>query len=115
MNGCIPLFLNIEKCPKKIIANLPKKIFLEIFNQYSWILNQFFPTNIYKKKFLSVYKFFYYFLNLFKKKYTASSFITSYPEIFEIKNKMLEFTRNNLTTEKIAKDIISNTTKYYTK
>ena len=115
MNGCIPLFLNIEKCPKKILTNLPKKLFLDVFNQYSWILNQFFPTNIYKKKFLSIDKFFYYFFNLFKKKYTASSFITSYPEIFEIKNKMLEYTRNNLTTEKIAKDIISNTTKYYTK
>ena len=26
MNGCIPLFLNIDKCPEKILTNLPKKL-----------------------------------------------------------------------------------------
>ena len=31
MNGCIPLFLNIDKCPKKILSNLPKKLLSEIF------------------------------------------------------------------------------------
>ena len=46
---------------------------------------------------------------------TTESFIETYPEIFEIKNKMLDYTRDNLTTEKIAKDIISNTTKHYIK
>ncbi len=47
MNGCIPLFLDIDKCPEKILTNFPKKIIFDIFKQYSWILNQFFPTNIY--------------------------------------------------------------------
>ena len=113
MNGCIPLFLNIDKCPEKILTNLPKKLLYEVFNQYSWILNQFFPTNIYKIKFLSIEKFFLYFLNLFKKKYDSTALINSYPELFEIRKKMVDYTKKNLTTEKIANNMISDTIKYY--
>ena len=113
MNGCIPLFLNIDKCPKKILTNLPKKLLSEVFIQYSWILNQFFPTNIYKMKFLSIEKFFLYFLNLFKKKYDSTALINSYPELFEIKKKMIDYTKKNLTTEKIASNMISDTIRYY--
>jgi len=113
MNGCIPLFLNIDKCPEKILINLPKKLLSEIFIQYSWILNQFFPTNIYKMKFLTIEKFFLYFLNLFKKKYDSTALINSYPELFEIKKKMIDYTKKNLTTEKIASNIISETIRLY--
>jgi hypothetical protein len=113
MNGCIPLFLNIDKCPEKILTNLPKKLLSEIFIQYSWILDQFFPTNIYKKKFLSIEKFFLYFLSLFKKKYDSTALINSYPELFEIKKKMIDYTKKNLTTEKIASNMISGTIRYY--
>jgi len=113
MNGCIPLFLNIDKCPEKILTNLPKKLLFDVFNQYSWILNQFFPTSIYKMKFLSIEKFFLYFLNLFKKKYTCMSLINSYPEIIKIKKQMIDYTKKNLTTEKIANNMISDTIKYY--
>ena len=113
MNGCIPLFLNIDKCPEKILTNLPKKLLSEIFIQYSWILNQFFPTNIYKMKFLTTEKFFLYFLNLFKKKYDSAALINSYPKLFEIKKKMIDYTKKNLTTEKIASNMISDTIRYY--
>jgi hypothetical protein len=113
MNGCIPLFLNIDKCPEKILINLPKKLLSEIFIQYSWILNQFFPTNIYKMKFLTIEKFFLYFLNLFKKKYDSTALINSYPELFEIKKKIIDYTKKNLTTEKIASNMISETIKLY--
>ena len=113
MNGCIPLFLNIDKCPKRILTNLPKKLFFDIFNQYSWILNQFFPTNIYKMKFLSIEKFFLYFINLFKKKHTAISLINDHPEILDIKKQIISFTKENLTTEKITNNMISDTIKYY--
>ena len=113
MNGCIPLFLNIDKCPEKILTNLPKKLLSEVFIQYSWILNQFFPTNIYKMKFLSIEKFFLYFLNLLKKKYDSTTLINSYPELFEIKKKMIDYTKKNLTTEKIASNMISDTIRYY--
>lgn len=114
MNGCIPLFLNIDKCPKNILTNLPKKLLFNIFNEYSWILNKFFPINIYKMKFLSIDKFFLYFFNLFKKKHSGISLINSYPEIIEIKKQILDYTKKNLTTEKIANNIISDTIKYYT-
>ena len=114
MNGCIPLFLNIDKCPERILTNLPKKLLFDIFNQYSWILNQFFPTSVYKMKFLSIEKFFLYFYNLFKKKHTSMSLINSYPEIIEIKKKMIDYTKKNLTTEKIANNMISDTIRYYT-
>ena len=114
MNGCIPLFLNIDKCPEKILINLPKKLLFDIINQYSWILNQFFPTNIYKMKFLSTKKFFLYFLNLFKKKHTSISLINSHPEIIEIKKRMIDYTKKNLTTEKVANNMISDTIRYYT-
>ncbi|MAH02920.1 MAG: hypothetical protein CMI70_03970 [Candidatus Pelagibacter sp.] len=113
MNGCIPLFLNIDKCPEKTLTNLPKKLLSEVFIQYSWILNQFFPTNIYKMKFLSTEKFFLYFLNLFKKKYDSTALINNYPELFEIKRKMIDYTKKNLTTEKIASNVISDTIRLY--
>ena len=113
MNGCIPLFLNIDKCPEKILTNLPKKLLFDVFNQYSWILNQFFPTSIYKMKFLSIEKFFLYLLNLFKKKHTSTYLISSHPEIIEIKKKMIDYTKKNLTTEKIASNMILNTIRYY--
>ena len=113
MNGCIPLFLNIEKCPEKILTKLPKKLLFDTFNQYSWILKQYFPTSIYKMKFLSIEKFLLYFLNLFNKKHTGISLINDHPEILDIKKQMVSYTKENLTTEKIAKDIISNTTKFY--
>ena len=113
MNGCIPLFLDIDKCPEKILTNFPKKILFDIFKQYSWILNQFFPINIYKKKFLTIEKFFLYFHNLFKKKHTAISFIDSHPEIIEIKEQLINYTKTRLTTENVAKNIISDTLKYY--
>lgn len=114
MNGCVPLFLNIDKCPKKILTNFPKKILFDVFKQYSWVLNHFFPTKIYKKKFLTIEKFFLYFCNLFKKKHTGISFISSYPEIIEIKQQLLNYTKKSLTTENVAKNIISDTSKYYT-
>ncbi len=113
MNGCIPLFFNINHCPEKTLTKLPKQMLFDIFNQYSWILNQFFPTKIYKLKFLSIEKFFLFFNSLFKKKNTGISFINTYPEIVEIKEKLINYTKKNLTTKNVAKDIISDTLKYY--
>ena len=114
MNGCIPLFLNIDKCPENSLTSLPKKLLYNIFKQYSWILNQFFPTKIYKKKFLTIEKFSTYFFNLFKKKHNGVSFVNSYPEIIEMKQYLIDYTKKNLTTENTAKKIISETIKNYT-
>ncbi len=111
MNGCIPLFIDIDKCPEKTLTKLPKKLLEDIYKNYSWVLNKYFPTSIYKKKFLTAEKFFLYFNYLFKKKYTCEAFINDYPEVIEIKKKLLNYTKENLTTEHIAKDIVSTTLK----
>jgi hypothetical protein len=50
---------------------------------------------------------------LFKKKYDSTALINSYPELFEIKKKMIDYTKKNLTTEKIASNMISDTIRYY--
>ena len=113
MNGCIPLIMNIDKCPEKTLTKLPKKLLFDIFNQYSWILNKYFPISIYKKKFLSIKKFYLYFNYLFKKNHTCYSFINDYPEVIQIKKKILQYTKDNLTTEHIAKNMILDTLKYY--
>ena len=64
-------------------------------------------------KFLSIEKFFLYFLNLFDKKHTGSSFMSEHPEIIEIKEQLINYTKKNLTTENVAKNIISYSLKYY--
>ena len=38
MNGCIPLFLNIEDCPKLTLTTLPKDRLLNIYNTFHRIL-----------------------------------------------------------------------------
>jgi len=113
MNGCIPLILNLEECPTNTSTKLPKKKLIDIFNKYSWILNQNYPPKIYKKKFLSTKKFILYFQTLFHKKYNAESFILDFPEINEIREELLEYTKNNITTETMATDVIKISKNFF--
>jgi len=113
MNGCIPLILNLEECPTNTSTKLPKKKLVNIFNKYSWILNQNFPPKIYKKKFLSAKKFILYFQALFQKKYSAESFILDFPEINEIREELLEYTKNNITTKHIANEVINISNNFF--
>ncbi len=113
MNGCIPLILDLKKCPKNTLTLLPKEKLINLSNNYSWILNQYFPLNIYKKKFLTLNKFFLYFMNLYKKKYNGSSFINEFQEINEIRQDLIEYTRKYLTTEYSAKYIINTSDDFY--
>ena len=113
MNGCIPFILELEKCPENTLTKLPKKKLINIFDEYSWILNKKFPPKIYKKKYLSIKKFIYYFKGFFQKNYTAETFIIDYPEINEIRKDLLEYTRNKLTTEYIAKEVIEISKNFY--
>ena len=39
MNGCIPLFFNIEDCPKLILKTLPKERLLEIYSSFNSVLS----------------------------------------------------------------------------
>ena len=45
------VFLNtkFKKCPQDTLTLLPKKVLINTFDKYSWILNKYFPTDIYKK------------------------------------------------------------------
>ena len=115
MNGCIPLILNLKKCPQDTLTLLPKKVLIDTFDSYSWILNKYFPTNIYKKKYLSLDKFLLFFRDMFKKKYDAKTFINEYPEINDIRNSLLKHTRDYLTTEYSAKYVINTTNNFYSK
>jgi len=113
MNGCVPLALNLEKCPKDTLTQLPKKELIEIFNKYSWILNKYFPTKIYKYKFLTLNKFLLFFKDIFKKRYDSENFINEFPEINDIRNNLLDHTRKFLTTEFTAKYIINSAKNFY--
>tara|TARA_Y100000590_G_scaffold391181_1_gene467604 strand:+ start:2365 stop:3378 length:1014 start_codon:yes stop_codon:yes gene_type:complete len=113
MNGCIPLILNLENCPKDTLTKLPKEELIEMFKKYSWILNKYFPTALYKKKFLTINKFFLYFRDFFKKKYNSKEFIETFPEINDFRNFLLEHTKKYLTTEYTAKYIINTANRFY--
>ena len=113
MNGCIPLILNLNKCPQDTLTLLPKKELIKTFDKYSWILNKYFPPSIYKKKYLSLKKFLLFFKDILKRKYDSKTFINQYPEINDIRNVLLEHTRNYLTTEYTAKYIINTANKFY--
>ena len=106
MNGCIPLFFNIEDCPKLILKTLPKERLSEIYSSFHSVLKLYFPFKIYKKKFLSFKKIFSYIPNIFKNK-NASTFLKENSNILEIKNELLNFTKQNLTTEILAKYVLS--------
>ncbi|MDA9663302.1 hypothetical protein N9T65_00305 [Candidatus Pelagibacter sp.] len=113
MNGCIPLILELDKCPQNTLTKLPKKQLIEIFEKYSWILNNHFPTKIFKKKFLSSKKFIMYFQSFFTKKYSAENFIDEFPEINELRQELLEYTKKNLTTEIVARELINTSKNFY--
>jgi len=105
MNGCIPLFFNIKNCPKQILTTLPKNKLINIYDKFNNILQLYFPFNIYKKKFLSIDKIISYIPNIFKDK-SASLFIDKNSEILDIKNELLSYTQQHLTTEHLAKYVL---------
>ena len=62
-------------------------------------------VNIYKKKFLSIDKVISYITNIFKDK-SASLFLDKNSEILDIKNELLSYTKQYLTTEHLAKYVL---------
>ncbi len=109
MNGCVPLFLNFEHCPNNVLVNFPKKYILDIKNNYEYILSSYFPSKIYRIKSLDFKKF----LNYFKsKKITIDTFLNQEKDIFELKENLLNLTRENLTTNRLAEYVINSFNKY---
>ena len=106
MNACIPLHLEIDKCPDKTLEKLPKDLLKEVLNKYKWILSNYNPFFIYKYKFLDIKKIMSFLISSIKSKTSLENFIHKNQEVFEIKNKLLNYTKNNLTTEVTVKGII---------
>lgn len=77
-NGCIPYFIDLEECPENTMVLFPKKLILEAMN-----LEGVSYLNIDHQKFN-------------KKRY------------FEILNELMDYTRKNLTTKKIAQYILNS-------
>ena len=96
MNGCIPLFFNIEDCPKLILKTLPKQRLSEIYFNYRSVLQLYSPFKIYKKKFLSTKKIFSYIPNMFKNK-SASVFLKKNSSILAV-----SYTHLTLPTKRIV-------------
>jgi hypothetical protein len=106
MNGCIPFHLEINKCPNKTLEKLPKDLLKEILKKYEWILSKYNPFFIYKKKFLNIKKIMLFLISSIKSNESLENFIHNNEKVFEIKSQLLNYTKNNLTTELIAKGII---------
>ena len=86
---------------------------LEANRNYSWVLSQYNPFKIYKKKFLNINKFSSFLSASFKKKYRAQELIQNFPEINILRNRLLEYTKKFLTTKAMAKYIIDESDKFY--
>ena len=102
MNGCIPLFLDIENCPTNTISTLPKEQLIYCLKNFNKIFFFYNPFKIFKKKHLT-FKRIFSFLRFNYKKNNLEKFIQENGEVFEIKKNLLDFTKKNLTTEMLAK------------
>jgi len=81
-NRCIPLFNNINECPINTLFLFPKKLLFEAINLYN---------------------------NKFANKKINELTIEDINEYAILQNKFLEYTKNYLTTDKIAKYILQKT------
>jgi tRNA-dihydrouridine synthase len=106
MNGCIPLHLEINKCPDKTLEKIPKDLLKKILIKYEWILSNYNPFFIYKYKFLDIKKIMLFLISSIKSNKNLENFIHNNEEVFEIKKQLLNYTKNNLTTEVMAKEVI---------
>ena len=112
-NGSIPLFIKLDDCPNRTLTSLPKEKLLKFYNSYSKILSYYNPLKIYKKRFRHISKFYYYGKNFFKKIPSADSFIKKNQEINQIRSYLLEYTKNNLTSEKLAEYVINTSNIFF--
>jgi hypothetical protein len=81
-NRCVPLFINIDECPINTLFLFPKKLLFEAINLYN---------------------------NKFANKKINELTIEDINEYAILQNKLLEYTKNYLTTDKIAKYILQKT------
>ena len=105
MNGCIPLFLDIGNCPIDTNTSLPKKKFQEILHEFEKILDLYNQFKIFKKKHLTINRIFSS-ISLKSEDEKLEFILKDSEVIYKLKKELLEFTKKNLTTEALAKNII---------
>ena len=105
MNGCIPLFLDIKKCPIDTITSLPKEKMELILNEFSKVLKLYNPIKIFKKKHLT-FKRFFSFSSIKSEEEKLKIFLEANENIYDLKENLLNFTKKNLTTEVLAKNVL---------
>ena len=106
MNGCIPLFLNLENCPDQTMVNFPKEKLINLRKKYDSVLKYFNPLKIFKKKFLNLNNI----TNIFTYKMLKNNvddYLIKNQEILELKEELLNYTKLNLTTEHSVRYILS--------
>lgn len=110
-SGSLPLFLDINSCPKTVCCTLPKNEIQNILKKFSWTLNFYNPFSILKKRYRNKEIFINFLLNSLRKKITVEEFFHKYPEIIDIRHNLLSYTRANLTSEKLAEYIVNKLLK----
>lgn len=88
--GCIPIFENIQQCPQYTMFNFPKDIIMNTNNFYNYLCNKYGARNLQSNN-ISIIE------NMDMAKY------------YDFLSILLKFTRENLTTAKIAEYILKNT------
>ena len=113
-NGCIPLFLDLKNCPQETLKTLPKENLLSILNQNEFILSYYNPFKLFKKKFLTFSKIIKGINSIYKNK-NVNLFLKNNGNINILRNELLEYTKSELTTSKLAKYVMENTNSYFKK
>ena len=111
-NGCIPLFLDLKKCPQETLKTLPRENLLSILNQNEFILSYYNPFKLFKKKFLTFSKIIKGINSLYKNK-NVDVFLKHNENINVLRNELLEYTKSDLTTSKLAKYVIEKSNNYF--
>lgn len=107
MNGAIPFFLDLENCPKLTIKNFPKDKILEINKKFEGIFDYYNPFKIFKKKFLNLKNIKNFFTYKFKK-IEPIEYYNKNKELLTIQNYLINYTKENLTTEILAKYVLNS-------
>lgn len=103
-NGCMPLFIDIENCPKTICTTLPKDILIEYYKKSN--LYDIFDMNgkfVYDKSNKIILN---RDLNVISNLKINEDFYQLY---YEYLNKLIEFSKLKLSTVELAKYVLSHT------
>ena len=105
-------FLDLKNCPQETLKTLPKENLLSILNQNEFILSYYNPFKIFKKKFLTFSKIIKGINSLYKNK-DVNVFLKNNEDINFLRQELLEYTKSELTTSKLAKYVIEKSNNYF--